>query len=61
MTTYYVILVNGVPEQVTTYWHMAKQAADQLTSRDREARIVPCVPVQGENEESGELSFGRDV
>lgn len=45
MTTYYVILVNGVPEQVTTYWAMAKQAAAQLESKSREVRIVPCVSV----------------
>lgn len=40
-----MILVNGVPEQVTTFWHMAKQAVKQLESRNREARIVPCVEV----------------
>lgn len=45
MNTYYVLLVNGVPEQVTTYWAMAKQAAQQLESANREVRIVPCVGV----------------
>ncbi len=49
MQTYYVIVVNGVPEQVTTLWSAAKAAADQLTSRHREARIVPCVPCPQED------------
>lgn len=43
MNTYYVVLVNGVPEAVTTHWARAKQAADELGSVNREARIVPCV------------------
>lgn len=46
LTTYYVIVVNGIPEQVTTNWNRAKQAADELTTRTREARIVPCVEAQ---------------
>ncbi len=42
MTIYYVILVNGIPEQVTADFSRAKQAERELTSRHREARIVPC-------------------
>ena len=34
--------MNGIPEQVTANWNRAKQAADELTSKYREARIVPC-------------------
>lgn len=51
---YYVILVDGTPEQVTTIWARAKQAADELTTKNREAKIIPCaeaVPPGVEREE----------
>jgi hypothetical protein len=65
LTIYYVILVNGVPEQVTTHFQRAQQAANELTSRYREARIVMCREVsEFETEEPTEpdsIAHGPEV
>jgi hypothetical protein len=47
-TTYYVILVNGVPMEVTQDLGRAKKSQAELTSATREATIVPVTPIPPE-------------
>lgn len=44
--TYYVILVSGVPEAVTTMWDRAKSYQRELESKNRTATILPCIPLE---------------
>lgn len=42
---YYVIVVNGVPEAVTTLYSRALGYARELETRNRSARIVPTAEI----------------
>lgn len=42
---YYVIVVNGVPEAVTTLFSRAQGYARELDTRNRSARIVPTAEI----------------
>ncbi len=42
--TYYVVLVNGVPMEVTQHFWRAEKAQQELTTPGREAYILPVEP-----------------
>ena len=42
--TYYVVLVNGVPMEVTQHFWRAEKAQKELSSATREATIIPVEP-----------------
>jgi hypothetical protein len=39
--TYFIIMVNGVPEGVTRFWTKAVQTRDEMHTAHREAYILP--------------------
>lgn len=45
---YYIVLLNGVPVDVTTLWSRASKIRDELSVKGKDAIILPCVPVQTE-------------
>ena len=56
---YYVVLLDGVPRDVTTIWGKAVQSQKELTTTRGDATIVPCVPM-GEEFEDEEPTL-RDI
>lgn len=53
--TYYVVLLDGVPVDVTTYWARAVKSKEELTVPGKDAIILPCVPRE-DDFESEELT-----
>jgi len=49
--TYYVVLLDGVPMDVTTVWSRAVKSKEELTVPGRDAIILPCEPRAGDFEE----------
>lgn len=54
MTTYYIVLLNGVPLDVTTIYAKAQQSQKELSVPGKDAIILPCVPIQREFDFSDE-------
>ena len=51
--TYYVVLLDGVPLDVTTIWSRAVKSKEELTVPGKDAIILPCEPRDEDfNEES---------
>lgn len=42
--TYYVVLLDGVPLDVTTVWSRAVKSKEELTVPGKDAIILPCEP-----------------
>ena len=60
---YYVVLVDGVPMDVTTILAKAVQSQGELTTAHRDATIVPCTPIPSDefdHEEPTEPMFAPD-
>lgn len=51
---YYVVLVSGIPEAVTTLLSRAQAYRRELESKNRPAIIVPCAPLESLSEEGKE-------
>lgn len=41
---YYVVILDGVPRDVTTIFSRAVTTAKELSTATKEASIVPCIP-----------------
>lgn len=52
---YFVVLVDGVPEAVTTIWDRADLYARELTTKNRSAVIVPCQAIPTQEQDSNPL------
>jgi hypothetical protein len=48
MKTYYLVMVDGIPEGVSANYQAAKQTMLQLSSKNRVATILPVTPLQME-------------
>lgn len=44
--TYYVVLLNGIPMDVTTIPAKAVQSQKELSVPGKDATIVPCIPLE---------------
>lgn len=61
MTTYYIVLVNGVPMDVTTIWSRAVKSQQELSTSTKDAIILPCVPAQEEFDFMSEGPTEKDI
>lgn len=43
MKIYYVVTVGGIPELVTSNPLRARQMAEEMTTSQREAQVIPCI------------------
>lgn len=57
MTTYYIVLLNGIPVDVTTIWSNAQVSQKQLSVRGKDAIILPCTPLEWKSPDQLELTL----
>lgn len=59
-TTYYIVLLNGVPVDVSTIFAKAQQSQKELSVPGKDAIILPCVPIQREFDFAQEEPTDKD-